>query len=92
MVLDGVPRHTSVGIDFMEDIARRKSGAPGTTKRRESDQPMIRSGVYRVIRPGVPVHFFLNRDARPEEYLSDGKARWQIKCISGRGLQIIPGM
>ena len=81
VVLDGVPPGILLSsIDFMEDIARRKSGAPGTTKRRESDQPMIRSGVYRGYTSGSPLCIsFLNRDARPEEYLSDGESQMADK-------------
>lgn len=72
VVLDGVPPGIPLSeIDFMEDIARRKSGAPGTTRRKESDEPLIRSGVYRGYTSGTPLCIaFLNRDARPAEYLS----------------------
>lgn len=56
VLIDGVPPGILLSeIDFMEDIARRKSGAPGTTKRKEGDEPFIRSGVYRGYTSGSPL-------------------------------------
>ncbi|MFA5302440.1 MAG: chorismate synthase [Bacteroidales bacterium] len=71
VLIDGVPPGILLSeADFMEDIARRKSGATGTTKRRETDEPLIKSGVYRNFTSGSPVCItFMNRDARPQEYL-----------------------
>lgn len=72
VLIDGVPPGILLSeVDFLEDIARRKSGAPGTTRRREGDEPLIRSGVYRGYTSGSPLCIsFLNRDARPQDYLA----------------------
>jgi len=71
VLLDGVPPGILLSeADFMEDIARRKSGATGTTKRRETDEPLIKSGVYRNYTSGSPLCItFMNRDARSRDYL-----------------------
>ncbi|HNR27247.1 MAG TPA: chorismate synthase [Bacteroidales bacterium] len=71
VLLDGVPPGILLSeIDFQEDIARRKSGAPGTTRRQEADEPLIRSGMYRGYTSGSPLCIsFLNRDARSQDYL-----------------------
>ncbi|MFA5443537.1 MAG: chorismate synthase [Bacteroidales bacterium] len=71
VLIDGVPPGILLSeADFMEDIARRKSGATGTTKRMETDEPVIKSGVYRNYTSGSPLCIiFLNRDARPQDYL-----------------------
>ncbi len=71
VLIDGVPPGILLSeADFMEDIARRKSGATGTTKRRETDEPVIKSGVYRQYTSGSPLCItFVNRDARPQDYL-----------------------
>ncbi|OUQ48439.1 chorismate synthase, partial [Alistipes sp. An116] len=40
--MDGVPAGLSLSeADFEADLARRRSGARGTTPRRETDRPMI---------------------------------------------------
>lgn len=72
VLIDGVPPGILLSeIDFLEDIARRKSGAQGTTRRKEGDEPLIRSGVYRGYTSGSPLCIsFLNRDARPQDYLT----------------------
>ncbi|HOO43222.1 MAG TPA: chorismate synthase [Bacteroidales bacterium] len=71
VLIDGVPPGILLSeADFADDIARRKSGATGTTKRRESDEPVIKSGVYRNYTSGSPLCIiFRNRDARPQDYL-----------------------
>jgi len=47
IILDGVPAGISLSeSDFLEDLARRKSGAKGTTPRIESDLPNLMSGVF----------------------------------------------
>lgn len=47
VTIDGVsPGIPLSEADFAEDLARRRSGAPGTTPRREADAPQIVSGVY----------------------------------------------
>ena len=53
--LDGVPAGIPLSEeDFAEDLARRRSGAPGTTPRREPDVPQIVSGVYDGYTTGAP--------------------------------------
>ena len=55
--------------DFQEDLSRRRSGAPGTTPRREADEPEILSGVYEGHTTGAPVAIlFRNGNTRPGDY------------------------
>ena len=55
--------------DFAEDLARRRSGAPGTTPRREADAPQIVSGVYEGYTTGAPLTVeFTNADTRSQDY------------------------
>lgn len=70
VVLDGVPAGISLcGNDFREDIARRASGAAGTTPRRESDEAHILSGVYEGHTTGAPVTIvFDNSNTRSSDY------------------------
>lgn len=56
VTMDGVP----AGIplceeDFMADLDRRRSGAKGTTPRKESDAPHIVSGVFDGCTTGAPI-------------------------------------
>lgn len=70
IVLDGVP----AGIplcekDFEADLARRRSGAPGTTPRYEPDTPLLMSGVYDGMTTGAPVAIeFVNTDIHSQDY------------------------
>ena len=65
-VLPGLPLEES---DFTEDLLRRRAGAPGTTTRREPDEPEIISGVFEGRTTGAPLTIlFRNRDTRPEDY------------------------
>ena len=55
VTIDGVsPGIPLSEADFAEDLARRRSGAPGTTPRREADAPQIVSGVYEGYTTGAP--------------------------------------
>ena len=71
IVIDGVP----AGIplceeDFSEDLSRRKSGAPGTTARVESDIARIQSGVFNGHTTGAPVCLaFANNNTKSSDYL-----------------------
>lgn len=69
-VLDGVPPGLPLtGADFSADLARRRSGAAGTTERREPDEPEILSGVFEGRTTGTPVCIlFRNRDTRSSDY------------------------
>ena len=65
-VLPGLPLSPE---DFEEDLARRRSGAPGTTARSEKDVPEIVSGLYEGRTTGAPLTLlFRNEDAHPEDY------------------------
>lgn len=60
--IDGVPSGmTFCPDDFREDIARRKSGAIGTTPRIEDDIPEIKNGSPLIIE-------FKNNNIRPSDY------------------------
>ena len=70
IVLDGVPAGLDLKeADFAEDIARRKSGAKGTTPRIEADQPHIVSGLYEGHTTGAPLTIlFANTNTRSADY------------------------
>ncbi len=70
IILDGVREGIALSeADFEEDLARRRSGAEGTTPRSEKDLPHIRSGVYRGFTTGAPLAItFANGDCRSRDY------------------------
>ena len=70
VVLDGVPAGLDLNEgDFADDIARRKSGAKGTTPRIEADQPHIISGLYEGHTTGAPLTLlFANTNTRSADY------------------------
>jgi chorismate synthase len=70
MVVDGVPAGIPLKVaDFQADFARRKSGAKGTTPRREPDVPRIMSGVFQEHTTGAPVMImFENTNTRSRDY------------------------
>lgn len=70
VVVEGVaPGLALSAADFAADIDRRRSGAPGTTPRRESDIPKIISGVNEGLTTGEPlVVEFRNENVRPSDY------------------------
>jgi chorismate synthase len=70
VLLDGViPGISLCEADFMADIARRKSGAEGTTTRIEDDAPKILSGVYKGKTTGAPLAVvFENKNTRSSDY------------------------
>ena len=72
VVIDGVrPGMELSEDDFAKDIARRKSGAPGTTPRIEPDIPEIVSGVYEGFTTGAPLTIlFPNTNTRSGDYAS----------------------
>ena len=56
VVMDGVPAGISLTEeDFMADLDRRRSGAKGTTPRKESDTPHIVSGTFEGCTTGAPL-------------------------------------
>ena len=72
VVIDGVPPGLALSAeDFKADIDRRRSGAPGTTPRKEADVPEFLSGVYEGHTTGSPLTIiFRNSDTRSEDYAS----------------------
>jgi chorismate synthase len=70
VVMDGVPPGISIYVsDFEHDLSRRRSGAPGTTPRKETDLPKIISGIYEGNTTGAPLTIlFENSDVRSSDY------------------------
>jgi chorismate synthase len=70
MVIDGVPAGIPLlHSDFNSDLARRKSGAKGTTPRTEADEPHIMSGVFHDHTTGAPIIvLFENTNTRSHDY------------------------
>jgi len=69
-IVDGCPPGIPLsGADLEPDLARRRSGAVGTTERREADLPEILSGVYEGRTTGAPILvLFRNADTRSSDY------------------------
>ena len=70
VVLDGVPAGLELSEqDFEQDILRRKSGARGTTPRKEEDKPQIVSGVFEGHTTGAPLTVvFKNCNTHSSDY------------------------
>jgi chorismate synthase len=70
IVIDGCPPGIPLVIeDFSEQLARRKSGAKGTTPRQEADLPKIMSGVFNNYTTGAPLTIlFENTNTRSHDY------------------------
>ena len=70
VVLDGVPAGLELSEqDFEQDILRRKSGARGTTPRKEEDKPQIVSGVFEGHTTGAPLAIvFRNNNTHSSDY------------------------
>ena len=70
VVLDGVPAGLELSEhDFEQDIQRRKSGAKGTTPRKEDDIPQIVSGVFEGHTTGAPLTIvFRNQNTKSSDY------------------------
>ncbi len=70
LVMDGAPEGIALSVDdFLPDLARRKSGAKGTTPRIESDLPEIVSGVYQGYTTGAPITVvFKNNNTKSHDY------------------------
>lgn len=70
ITIDGCPAGIPLSeIDFTADLIRRKSGAKGTTPRKETDTPRIISGIFNGFTTGAPVTIqFQNSDIRPADY------------------------
>lgn len=72
VVVDGVPAGIPLSeFDFEKDLARRRSGAAGTTPRTESDTPHLVSGIYEGHTTGAPLAIvFHNDNTRSGDYES----------------------
>ncbi len=70
VLVDGCPSGISfIDKDFRKDLLRRKSGAKGTTSRKEDDSPLIMSGMYEGFTTGAPISIiFNNLDTRSKDY------------------------
>jgi chorismate synthase len=70
IVIDGCPPGIPLtSEDFMPDLARRKSGAKGTTPRQEADLPNLKSGVFNGFTTGAPIMvLFENTNTRSGDY------------------------
>ncbi len=70
VLLDGVPAGIPLSVDdFRADLQRRKPGASGTTPRKESDEPVLRSGIFQGKTTGAPLLIeFLNENIRSKDY------------------------
>lgn len=70
IVIDGHPAGMAFSpAEFLPDLKRRQPGGSGTTARREKDQPLIRSGLYRGRTTGAPLTIeFKNQNQRPDDY------------------------
>ncbi len=70
VTIDGCPPGISLcENDFLADLARRKSGAKGTTPRTESDLPAIISGTFNKKTTGAPITIlFKNTNTRSKDY------------------------
>lgn len=70
VVVDGCPAGLPLKhSDFSSDFSRRKSGAKGTTPRREADIPRIMSGVFNDFTTGAPLMIlFDNTNTRSRDY------------------------
>lgn len=70
VTLDGVTPGLPLGIqEFEADLARRRSGAKGTTPRVENDLPQIVAGLYKGHTTGAPLTLlFENANTRSGDY------------------------
>jgi chorismate synthase len=71
ILIDGIPAGIAIDEkDFRYDLDRRKSGARGTTPRKEADIVRIMSGVFSGYSTGAPVLLtFENTNTRSSDYL-----------------------
>ncbi len=70
VLIDGAPAGIPLSPeDFIQDLSRRKSGAKGTTPRKEDDLPALFSGVYKEHTTGAPITIlFENKNVRSSDY------------------------
>lgn len=70
VVIDRCPAGIKLSVkDFKADLERRRSGAKGTTERKETDIPEIISGIFNGFTSGTPITIlFKNNDVKSEDY------------------------
>ncbi|MFC2098404.1 chorismate synthase [Bacteroidota bacterium] len=70
VVIDGCPAGIPLSLeDFNTDLSRRKSGARGTTTRKEEDLPKLLSGIFNDHTTGAPLCImFENKNIRSSDY------------------------
>lgn len=70
VIIDGCPAGIPIAFaDFENDFNRRRSGAKGTTPRKEADIPRIMSGVFNDFTTGAPITIlFENTNTRSRDY------------------------
>ena len=70
VVVDGSPPGIALSLEDLErDLARRRSGASGTTDRYEADSPEILSGLFEGHTTGSPICVVMrNADTRSSDY------------------------
>jgi chorismate synthase len=70
VVIDGCPAGLSYWREeLMADLSRRKGLSPGTTKRKESDEPEILSGIHNGYTTGFPIVLLTtNKDIKSGDY------------------------
>ena len=57
VIIDGCPAGLSLKTDDLRfDLSRRKSGAKGTTPRKETDLPRFMSGIFNDHTTGAPIN------------------------------------
>lgn len=70
VVIDGVTPGTPIDIDLIKhDLYLRKPKAIGTTPRKEDDEPIITSGVFKGVATGSPIHIMIeNKNVKSKDY------------------------
>lgn len=70
VVIDGVTPGTPIDIDLIKhDLDLRKPKAIGTTPRKEDDEPIITSGVFKGVATGSPIHMMIeNKNVKSKDY------------------------
>lgn len=70
VLVDGVPAGIKLSVDdFLSDLDRRKPNKKGTTARKESDLPIIESGIFNGFTTGSPILIkFLNENINDRDY------------------------
>lgn len=77
VIIDGCPAGFDISDDcFNNDLKRRSARGIGTTSRKESDNPIIKSGVYKNKTTGAPICIsFKNENIKSEDYDFNGFCR-----------------